>query len=30
MPSESKNLPRLMAVARALGPLRERVVFGLG
>lgn len=27
MPSESKNLPRLMAVARALGPLRERVVF---
>lgn len=27
MPSESRNLPRLMAVARALGPLRERVVF---
>ena len=27
MPSESNNLPRLMAVARALGPLRERVVF---
>lgn len=27
MPSESSNLPRLMAVARALGPLRERVVF---
>ncbi len=27
MPSESKNLPRLMGVARALGPLRERVVF---
>ncbi len=24
---ESRNLPRLMAVARALGPLRERVVF---
>jgi predicted nucleotidyltransferase len=27
MPSEAKNLPRLMAVAHALGPLRERVVF---
>jgi predicted nucleotidyltransferase len=27
MSSESNNLPRLMAVARALGPLRERVVF---
>lgn len=27
MPFESRNLPRLMAVARALGPLRERVVF---
>jgi predicted nucleotidyltransferase len=27
MPSESRNLPRLMAVARALGPLCERVVF---
>lgn len=27
MPSESRNLPRLMAVARALGPWRERVVF---
>lgn len=24
---ESRNLPRLMAVARALGPLRDRVVF---
>lgn len=27
MPSEAQNLPRLMAVAHALGPLRERVVF---
>jgi predicted nucleotidyltransferase len=27
MPSEFRNLPRLMAVARALGSLRERVVF---
>ncbi len=27
MPSEARNLPRLMAVAHALGPLRERVVF---
>lgn len=27
MPFESRNLPRLMAVARALGPLLERVVF---
>lgn len=27
MPSESRNLPRLMAVAHALGPWRERVVF---
>ena len=24
---EPRNLPRLMAIARALGPLRERVVF---
>lgn len=27
MPPEPRNLPRLQAVARALGPLRERVVF---
>lgn len=27
MPSEARNLPRLLAVAQALGPLRERVVF---
>jgi hypothetical protein len=27
MPPEPRNLPRLMAVARALGPLRDRVVF---
>lgn len=27
MPNEARNLPRLMAVAHALGPLRERVVF---
>ncbi|MGY3091290.1 putative nucleotidyltransferase [Hymenobacter sp. UYAg731] len=27
MLSEPRNLPRLMAIARALGPLRERVVF---
>ena len=26
-PNSSRNLPRLMAVAHALGPLRERVVF---
>jgi predicted nucleotidyltransferase len=27
MPKEAQNLPRLMAVGHALGPLRERVVF---
>lgn len=27
MPAEPRNLPRLQAVAHALGPLRERVVF---
>ena len=27
MPTESRNLPRLMAVAHALGPLRDQVVF---
>lgn len=27
MPNEVRNLPRLIAVAHALGPLRERVVF---
>jgi hypothetical protein len=27
MPSDAQNLPRLMAVGHALGPLRERVVF---
>jgi hypothetical protein len=27
MPSAAQNVPRLMAVGHALGPLRERVVF---
>ena len=27
MPKEAENIPRLMAVGHALGPLRERVVF---
>jgi predicted nucleotidyltransferase len=27
MPSDAQNVPRLMAVGHALGPLRERVVF---
>ena len=27
MPSQTRNLPLLMAVAHALGPLRDRVVF---
>ncbi|MGI4733666.1 MAG: nucleotidyl transferase AbiEii/AbiGii toxin family protein [Janthinobacterium lividum] len=27
MPKEAQNIPRLMAVGHALGPLRERVVF---
>ena len=27
MPNEVRNLPRLMAVAHALGPLHKRVIF---